>query len=134
MSRASVADHVVTRPTVHAYEATVGELRTLFLDDHVHMALLLDRGRLVAAVERGDLVPGLADEAPASLVGTLDGRVVRPHASAAATLESMRENGRRRLAVTDEDGTLVGLLCLKASGLGFCSDRDVASRRLGRAA
>jgi hypothetical protein len=46
----------------------------------------------------------------------------------------MRASGRRRLAVTSDDGTLVGLLCLKASGNGFCSDGDVASRRLGRAA
>jgi hypothetical protein len=40
----------------------------------------------------------------------------------------MRRAGRRRLAVTSEDGRLLGLLCLKASGRGFCSDEDVAAR------
>ena len=38
---------------------------------------------------------------------------------------------RRRLAVTADDSTLLGLLCLKASHLGFCTDADIASRRLG---
>jgi hypothetical protein len=130
MSDVTVADHVVSHPEVHGCGTTVGELRALFLDDHVHMALLLDGRRLVSAVERQDLSPGLADEAPASLVGTLAGRAVRPGEPAEATLASMRASGRRRLAVISDDGTLLGLLCLKASGLGFCSDDDVASRRL----
>jgi hypothetical protein len=134
MSGVTVADCVVTHPTVHDYRTTVGELRALFLDDHIHMALLLDGRRLVTAVERADLAAGVSDEARASLVGTLIGRAVDPRAPAAATLASMRASGRRRLAVTLDDGTLVGLLCLKASGDGFCSDVDVANRRLGRAA
>lgn len=36
--------------------------------------------------------------------------------------------GLRRLAVVDEAGRLEGLLCLKRTATGFCSDRDVASR------
>jgi hypothetical protein len=45
----------------------------------------------------------------------------------------MRQTGRRRLAVVDEDGTLLGLLCLKATGLGFCSDDAIAQRRRAQA-
>jgi len=41
----------------------------------------------------------------------------------------MQRTGRRRLAVVDGEGRLVGLLCLKASGSGFCSNEDVASRK-----
>ena len=134
MTGVTVADCVVTQPTVHHWRVTVGELRMLFLDDHIHMALLLDGERLVSAVERDDLEVAFDDEAPANLVGTLLGRAVSPGEPAAATLASMKESGRRRLAVASEDGTLFGLLCLKASGAGFCSDDDVASRRLGRAA
>jgi hypothetical protein len=40
--------------------------------------------------------------------------------------------GQRRLAVVDRAGTLLGLLCLKRTGDGFCSDRDVASRAAAR--
>jgi hypothetical protein len=134
MSGVTVADHVVTHPAVHDCGTTVGELRALFLDDHIHMALLLDGQRLVSAVEREDLEAGLADGVPAGPLGTLIGRTVTPGKHAAATLAWMRANGRRRLAVVSEGGTLLGLLCLKANGRGFCSDRDVASRRLARAA
>jgi hypothetical protein len=133
MSGVTVADCVVRHPTVHDWRATVGELKALFLDDHIHMALLLEDGRLVSAVEPGDLEVALADELPAGLIGTLIGRAVPPCEPAAATLASMRASGRRRLAVTSDDGKLVGLLCLKANGGGFCSDDDVASRRVGRA-
>jgi hypothetical protein len=129
----TVAEHVVTFPTVHGCGTTVGELRSHFLDGHKHVALLVDGRRLVSAVEREDLV-GLPASSPAGLAGTLAGRVVPPGAPAAATFAWMRENRRRRLAVVDEDGTLVGLLCLKSSGRGFCSDRDVTSRRLASAA
>jgi hypothetical protein len=134
MSGVTVGDHVVTHPAVHDCGTTVGELRSLFLDDHIHMALLLDGRRLVTIVERADLDAGLVDEALASQVGTLAGRVVRPGEPAGAALASMRATGRRRLAVISDDGTLVGLLCLKASGRGFCSDDDVASRQLTRVA
>jgi CBS domain-containing protein len=123
----------VRKPDVHGCETTVGEVRRLFLDDHIHMALLVDGARLVATVERRDLHPGLTDDLPAQAVGTLRGRTVPPDEPAAVLLGRMRRARRRRLAVTDEDGILVGLLCLTASGRGFCTDEGIASRRLGRA-
>jgi predicted transcriptional regulator len=129
-----IADLVVTSPTVHGPGATVGELRALFLDEHMHMALLVEQGRLIAAVERDDLRPELADDMAARCLGTIRGRTVHAEASIADALATMQESGRRRLAVTDSQGTLVGLLCLKESGRGFCSDEGVASRRLGSAA
>jgi FdhD protein len=42
----------------------------------------------------------------------------------------MTATGRRRAAVTSADGRLLGLLCLKASRRGFCSDQDVRARAL----
>jgi hypothetical protein len=59
----------------------------------------------------------------------LDGRTADPGARADVTRDAMKRDERRRLAVVDADGELLGLLCLKASGLGFCSDDDVSSRR-----
>jgi hypothetical protein len=41
---------------------------------------------------------------------------------------AMTATGQRRNAVISEDGRLLGLLCLKASQAGFCSDEDVADR------
>jgi len=46
---------------------------------------------------------------------------------------AMTTTGRRRAAVTSADGRLLGLLCLKASRAGLCSDHDVRARALGEA-
>jgi hypothetical protein len=45
----------------------------------------------------------------------------------------MAATGQRRATVTSADGRLLGLLCLKASRTGFCSDQDVCARTLGEA-
>jgi CBS domain-containing protein len=116
---------------VHRPTATVAEVRALFTDDHVHCALLAEAGRLIAVVDRDDL-GSCAGGAPAARYGTLDGRIVHPDADLEATRRSMLCRGRRRLAVIDDDGTLLGLLCLKRSSLGFCTDSDVQARAMDR--
>lgn len=115
-------------PTVHERSTTVDELRAFFRDEHVHLALLVDDGRLVGTVERADLAREVDGDAPADLIAGLDGRTVRPHVPLSDALEAITRTGRRRLAVTGDDSTLLGLLCLKATGRGFCSDADALSR------
>jgi CBS domain-containing protein len=127
-------DVTVSTPTLHGRDATVGELRSFFGDDHVHLALLVDGRRLVTAVERRDLDASLPDDLPAHDVGRLAGRIVGAGAAVDATLRRMQQQGRRRLAVVDAEGDLVGLLCLKASGDGFCTDDGIALRRLASSA
>lgn len=128
----TVADALVRHPKVCDAETRVGEIRSLFEDDHVHAALLVfPDGRLRAVVDRADLTPALPDSLPAHRVGALEGRLVAKNADLEQTLNAMRTIGRRRLAVV-EDGYLVGLLCLKRTGLGFCSDADVDARRCDR--
>jgi hypothetical protein len=123
-----VKDAFLACPTLHDPSTTIGELRRFFADDHVHMALLVEGSRLVTAVERQDL-DGRADDVPGRDVGSLAGRTVAAGALLSVALESMRHTGRRRLAVTAEGGRLLGLLCRKANGRGFCSADDVESRR-----
>lgn len=122
-----VAEAMVTRPTVHEPSTTVAQLRAFFGDDHVHMALIVDRGTLIGAVERADLTPLLDDDTPASSIARLGRRTVSPDALLPEVFDAMRRTGRRRLAVT-RNRRLLGLLCLKASGRGFCSDADTARR------
>jgi CBS domain-containing protein len=119
---------MVTGPTVHRPSTTVGQLRKYFNDDHVHMALLVEGGRLVGAVAREDLAADAEEGAPALELGTLAWRTVATGLPLAKAEEAMRRSGCRRLAVVREDGALLGLLCLKASGRGFCSDADIANR------
>jgi predicted transcriptional regulator len=123
---------MVTRPAVHRPTATVAELRAFFDDDHVHMALIVDNARLVGVVERGDLTTETTDEASAREIARVDRCTIRPDAALADARAQMARDSRRRLAVTTEESALVGLLCLKASGHGFCSDEDVAARRQDR--
>jgi len=119
---------MLTSPTVHAPSTTPAQLRAFFEDDHKHMALLVDGGKLVGTVERADLSQPVSDHLPASAIAKLEGRTVDPDAGLLEVFDAMARDGRRRLAVTSDDSTLLGLLCLKASGLGFCSDAGVAER------
>jgi predicted transcriptional regulator len=120
---------MVASPAVHGPATTVGELRRFFRDDHVHAALLVDKGMLIGVVERSDLAAELVDDECARPIATIDGRTIHHEATADDAIEAMKRSGKRRLAVVDDDGALLGLLCLKASGLGFCSDADVRDRR-----
>jgi CBS domain-containing protein len=119
---------MLSSPTVHPPRLSFGEVHALFRDDHLHMALLVEDGLLVAALERADLTVERRDDMPARVVGVPDGRTVGPDATLDEATEAMRRDGRRRLAVVDEEGMLLGLLCLKSNGRGFCTDRGVCSR------
>jgi CBS domain-containing protein len=102
--------------------------RCLLGDDHVHAALVVDSGVLVAVVDRADLRPDLDADASAARAGRLLGRVIAPDVPLQRAHRLMLATGRRRLAVVDDDGALLGLLCLKHHGHGFCSDADVCAR------
>jgi predicted transcriptional regulator len=119
---------MLTCPRVHRPSTTAAELRAFFSEDHVHMALLVEGQKLVGTIERADLTSGLSAEMPASTIARLEGRTISPDAALLEALGAMTHSGRRRLAVVSHDSTLLGLLCLKASGVGFCSNADVANR------
>jgi len=125
-SGATVADAMIRYPKICGPETTVAQVREQFRDDHVHAVLVVDNGKLVAVVERPDISAAPPD-LPARLLGKLGDRVTKPDADLEATRHTMVER-RRRLAVIDDNGLLLGLLCLKRSGLGFCSDADVQAR------
>lgn len=121
----TVADAMLTIATVHHPATTVGDIRTLFEDDHIHAAVILADGVLLTVIERTDLEPGESDHDLAVDLGTLNQRTVAPETPLEQTRLRMLAAARRRLAVTDPDGTFRGLLCLKRTGTGFCSDQDV---------
>jgi CBS domain-containing protein len=125
----TVADAMLSIPRTHSPAVTVREMAAFFEDDHVHAALIVSpAGQLMAVVERGDLADASPPGALALRFGRLAGRTVPPEASLAETRQAMIDGGCRRAAVIDADGQLLGLLCLKASRAGFCSDRDVLNR------
>ena len=129
LARAVVSSAVVSQPKTLPGTASIGSVRTLLSNDHVHMALLVDDGRLVTAIERDDLPTDVPDDVPAREYGTITGRTIRPQELVGVALRLMQESGRRRMVVVHRDGTLGGLLCLKRSGNGFCTDGDVLDRK-----
>jgi hypothetical protein len=130
----TAAEAMITTPTRHPLSVTVGEIRDFFRDDHVHAALIVSpAGSLEAVVERDDIAECQVLDAAAAPLGRLAGRTVPAGASLAEVRRAMTATGRRRAAVTSADGLLLGLLCLKASQAGFCSDQDVRARARGEA-
>lgn len=124
----TILDVVVRWPKTMPPEATVAQARAALADDHVHMLLITADGRLVGTVVRSDLPPEVPDDGPAIERASLLGRTVGPDVALEDARELLVSRGQRRLAVVAEDGSLLGLLCLKRKLTGFCSDADVAAR------
>lgn len=130
---ASVAAVMVTRPKTWQTTTTVADARAAFADDHVHCVLIVEDSTLLAVVERADL-HGAAPDTPALRAGRLAGRTVGPQEDHETVRRRMTAARRRRMAVVDADGRLLGLLCLKRTGVGFCSDADTVARAAEREA
>jgi len=130
----TAGEAMLTTPVRHPPSVTVREIRDFFRDDHVHAALIVSpAGYLEAVVERGDIAGCRAPDTAAAPLGRLAGRTVPTGASLTDVRQAMTATGRRRVAVASADGRLLGLLCLKASRTGFCSDQDVRARARGEA-
>lgn len=129
----TAADVMVTVPKTHPVDASVAQVRAAFADDHVHMVLLVSDGVLHGTVRRTDLPPAPPD-GPALRFATLVGRTVAPDEPAEALRLRLVAAGQRRLAVVGARHALLGLVCLKRSGTGFCTDEGVAARAREQAA
>jgi CBS domain-containing protein len=125
---ARVRDAMVTIPKIHGMDTSLEDIRSLFEDDHVHMALIVAEGRLITTIERSDLLEPLPGSTPADQVGTLVGRTISPDRPLDEATAALERSGGRRLAVADGSGELLGLLCLKRDRSGFCSDDGIRQR------
>ena len=131
---ATGADLAVRAPKVLSIEATVADVRAMFSSDHVHLVLIIDDGRLVTTIERADISADTPDNELARALGTLAGRTIDRSVRIDEGWDLLGLGQRRRLAVIDEADRLIGLLCLKSSRTGFCSDLGIAARTEDRAA
>ncbi len=124
-----VADAMVRVPKTHGPACRLDEIRAFFEDGHVHMALIItaDR-RLVTAIERPDIASAMPGTTPAAELGTLVGRTARPTDWLDPWTAVLLRQRRRRLAVVDDGGKLLGLLCLKKGGSGYCTDEGIRDR------
>jgi len=120
---------MITTPATHGVGMTISEAGEVFEDAHVHMLLLISQGELFGTVVRDDIETPLDPRRPAMEIATLAGRTIDPSRYIDDALLLMNRGLRRRLAVVDSNQTLVGLLCLKRTRDGFCSEADVLARR-----
>ena len=125
----TVADAMVRHPVVHPARLTVAEARLALDDPHRHLLLIVAGRRLLGTVARDDLLDAADDDAPALTRARVVGRLALSGQPLAPLKDAMARAGERRRAVVDEHGMLQGLLCLKASGSGFCTDAGIAARR-----
>ena len=129
----TVGDAMLRRPTIHAAGLTVGAARAAFdAGPKTHLLLLVHDGVLVSTLTRGDLQAAADPAESAAGLGSLAHRTVDPGVPLAATYDQMTRRGLRRLAVVDASNRLLGLLCLKRSLTGFCTDDGVAGMRTVR--
>src|SRR5438105_2546300 len=116
----TVGSSMVTIPKTLNRGSSVGEVRSFFLDDHVHMALIVAANRrLLTTIERADIADEVPDEAAAIDFGRLEGRTAPAWWSIGQATAKLSSQRLRRLAVVDGHGKLVGLVCLKRSGTGY---------------
>jgi CBS-domain-containing membrane protein len=124
---------MVTICKTHGPDTRLAEIRRLLDDDHVHMALIVaSDGQLLTTIERADLSETIPGSIRACHLGTIARRVISPHQSLEYAMAALKSGRRRRLAVIDDSGRLLGLLCLKRHGDGFCSDEGVRHRAAER--
>jgi CBS domain-containing protein len=131
-----VGEAMLEHPQVGDRSMTVDEARAVLLSAHVHLVLLTTTGLvgepLLGTVVRDDLPAEAHGDANALSYASLSGRVVRADATVEEVRGTLHKRGTRRLAVVDGSGLLLGLLCLKRDGTGFCSDAGVRARRAHR--
>lgn len=131
----TVRDAMLHHPTVHRADLTVGEARAVLEErPKTHLLLLVRGGVLVGTLSRDDVegAKHLAPSTPAVEVASLAGRTTGPDAPVEPLRAAMAGSGLRRIAVVDEEMRLLGLLCLKKSLRGFCTDEGVAEMRADR--
>ena len=131
-SRPTAGDAMLRRPTVHPASLTLAQARAVFgASPKTHLLLLVLGEQLVGTLTRADVRNALEGSAPVPL-GLLADRIVSEDAPLDVVRGRMIQEDRRRLAVVDDSMRLLGLLCLKRSRTGFCTDEGVAAMRAAR--
>lgn len=116
-----VRDVMLPSPKTLPADASAGDLRRLFVEGRVLVALLVDDdGAFVGAVEHDELSADIPDERPARELVSQGVESIAPKETAAEALSRLDERAGKRMVVLDADGRLRGLICLTADRSGFC--------------
>jgi len=119
----TVSDVMYVNPKALPHDATIGEVRALFDNPRVRVALLVQHETCTGVVAREDVAATALDEDAAGWIARVP-ETIHTGASLAAAHRALAGHATGRLVVVDDDGRLRGLLCLNHAGTGFCSKRS----------
>jgi CBS domain-containing protein len=113
-----VADVMLREPKTLPGDARVHEVRAQLENPKMQMVLLADNRRFVGAITA---IPAQApDEEAAVAYADPKAETISADAPSAIAFEQAFANPHRRVVVLDDDGTLLGLLCLNEGRTRFC--------------
>jgi len=116
----TVRDVMRRRPRTLPVDATVGELRRIFVNPKVLDVVLVDGAAFAGLVDR-DAVVGLPNETPAQDLARTSDATIALEANLQEAMARLERDRSWRLAVVGSDGvTFEGLLCLDTTRTGFC--------------
>jgi CBS domain-containing protein len=119
-----VTDVMLREPKTVAWDATVEEVRAVLANPSVEFLLLAEGRRFRGAIAH---IPEDADpQSPAREFADVAPELISPTESAAVAFEVTARNPQRRVVVVDDDGILLGLVCVDRTLTRFCG---VATRR-----
>jgi CBS domain-containing protein len=112
------ADMMLRDPKTLPSDASVGDVRSLLANPKVEMVLLAEGGKLSGAVT--DIPAAAAADDRALQYADPNPDRISPGESATAAFDRAAASPHRRVIVVDDDGSLLGLLCLNRSRTRFC--------------
>ena len=115
----TISDVMLRRPKTLPADATVADARTMLDRSSVKLLLLVDGERFAGAVSRIPENAG-AEEAAIGFADAEPPVTTETDLPVTVALERLGRQPGGRLVVVGEDRTLLGLVCLTASGDDFC--------------
>jgi hypothetical protein len=115
---ARVTDVMLREPKSVPWDATVDEVRGILANPSVELLLIAE-----GTMFRGAIASIPEDAAPTALArdfADLAPETISATESAAVAFEVTARHPQRRVVVVDEDGTLLGLVCVDRARTRFC--------------
>ncbi|MES1248078.1 MAG: CBS domain-containing protein [Actinomycetota bacterium] len=112
------ADLMLREPKTLAGSASVADVRAVLENPKVQLVLLADADVFRGAVTH--IPDDAAADAPALAYADPDPETIAPTEPALTAFERADASPQRRVIVLDDDGALLGLVCLNKNRTGFC--------------
>jgi CBS domain-containing protein len=119
-----VTDVMLREPKTVPWDATVEQARGLLANPSVELLLLADGKSFRGAI--ASIPSDAPPAAPARDYAETAPKTISPNESAAAAFQVTAAQPQRRVVVVDDDGMLLGLVCVDRARTRFCG---IATRK-----